>query len=111
MERIVSQHSIWHFDTDRRRFRRVPKGVADFEPVPDHVWEPYHRLDVDSDRGSFTVILNEAGTRLLEAWFETVSEAAGGDSTAEMHLTAVDATDATDGADATDAADAADEPR
>lgn len=93
MERILSQHSVWHFDTDRKRFRRVPKGVADFEPVPDSAWEAYHRLDVDPDRGSFTVILNEAGTRLLEAWFETASAASGGDSTAEMHLTTADAAD------------------
>ncbi len=93
MERVVSQHSVWYFDTDRKRFRRVPKGVAEFEPVPDHAWEPYHRLDVDADRGSFVVVLNPSGTRLLEAWFETASAAAGGDSTAEMQLAPVDGAD------------------
>ena len=33
MERIESTHSIWLFDVERMRFRRVPKGTDPNEEI------------------------------------------------------------------------------
>ena len=65
MERIESTHSIWLFDAERMRFRRVPKGSDADSPSLDSDWEPYFALDVDHETGAFTVALNEDRTRLL----------------------------------------------
>ena len=72
MERIESTHSIWHFDAERMRFRRVPKGTDTNSPSLDSGWEPYFALDVDNETGAFTVALNEDRTRLLRAWRDNV---------------------------------------
>ncbi len=68
MERIDSTHSIWLFDTERMRFRRVPKGTDPDAPSLESDWQPYFALDVDPGSGAFTVALNEDRTRLLRAW-------------------------------------------
>jgi hypothetical protein len=68
MERIESTHSIWLFDVERMRFRRVPKGTDTEAPSLDSDWEPYFALEVDDETGAFTVALNEDRTRLLRAW-------------------------------------------
>jgi hypothetical protein len=65
MERIESTHSVWLFDAERMRFRRVPKGTDPDAPSLDSDWEPYFALDVDHETGAFTVALNEDRTRLL----------------------------------------------
>ena len=72
MERIESTHSIWLFDVERMRFRRVPKGSDPNAPSLDSDWEPYFALDVDNETGAFTVALNEDRTRLLRAWRDDV---------------------------------------
>jgi hypothetical protein len=72
MERIESTHSIWLFDVERMRFRRVPKGTDADAPSLDSDWEPYFALDVDNETGAFTVALNEDRTRLLRAWRDNV---------------------------------------
>src|SRR5438876_795262 len=72
MERIESTHSIWLFDAERMRFRRVPKGSDADSPSLDSDWEPYFALDVDNETGAFTVALNEDRTRLLRAWRDNV---------------------------------------
>ena len=84
MERIESTHSIWLFDAERMRFRRVPKGTDADSPSLDSDWEPYFALDVDHDTGAFTVALNEDRTRLLRAWRDNVPAQDG--TTGELSL-------------------------
>src|SRR5712692_8284500 len=85
MERIESTHSIWLFDLERMRFRRVPKGADPDAPSLDSDWEPYFALDVDDETGAFTVALNEDRTRLLRAWRDDVPANEG---TGELNLEA-----------------------
>ena len=65
MERIESAHSLWLFDRERRRFRRLPPDADVDAPALDADWEPYFALEIDDATGAFTVTLNEDGTRLL----------------------------------------------
>jgi hypothetical protein len=97
MKRIDSTHSIWLFDADRMRFRRVPKGTDPDAPSPDTEWEPYFALDIDAETGAFTVALNEERTRLLRAWRDDspvpVGEEDDGDhGTKELRLQPADET-------------------
>lgn len=58
----------WLVDTRRRRFRRMPRGVApELSGGPDE-WTPYHRLEIDQDRRCFLVVLNRRGTLTLRSW-------------------------------------------
>ena len=87
MERIDSTHSTWIFDTQRMRFRRLPRGADPATPSLESDWQPYFALDVDPRTGAFTVALNEDRTRLLRAWRADVTpEAApeGADETGEL---------------------------
>ena len=67
IEVIESCVYTWLFDHRRRRFRRLPRGRR----IPlDHAlsdWEAYERLELDADTGTFTVVLNPQGSRLLSA--------------------------------------------
>jgi hypothetical protein len=65
------------FDTDRKRFRRLPRDADPDAPALDADWEVYFSLDLDDASGAFTVTLNEDGTRLLRA-FRDRSGAGGG---------------------------------
>ena len=65
--RLESSNSIWLFEIDRMRFRRVPRGTDPDSPSSPHDWEPYFGLEVEPDTGAFTVALNEDGTRRLRA--------------------------------------------
>jgi hypothetical protein len=82
MERIESTHSVWMFDTERMRFRRVPRGADPSSPSLESDWEPYFGLEVDRESGAFTVALNEDRTRLLRAWRDVGAT----DGTAELAL-------------------------
>src|SRR5580658_5238497 len=62
---IDSCHSRWIFDTDRLRFRRVPKGPGLEMLTAMTEWRPYHELLMDGDSESFVVVLNDAGTCML----------------------------------------------
>jgi hypothetical protein len=62
---IDSCHSRWVFDTEHRRFRRILKGLAFGAHAPKTDWRPYHELYVDPYSDSFTVVLDESGTRML----------------------------------------------
>ena len=84
MERIESTHSIWIFDVERMRFRRVPKGTDTEAPSLDSDWESYFALEVDNETGAFTVALNEDRTRLLRAW--RVDVPAADNTTTELRL-------------------------
>jgi hypothetical protein len=83
MQRIDSSHSIWLFDTERMRFRRLPKGADPVAPSLESDWEPYFALDIDPETGSFSVALNEDRTRLLRSWRE--ERAVDLDATTELN--------------------------
>ena len=84
MVRIESAHSLWLFDTERKRFRRLPRGADPDAPALDGDWEPYFALEMDDATGAFTVTLNEDGTRLLRAFRETTGP--GEETTTELRL-------------------------
>jgi hypothetical protein len=65
--RLESSNSIWLFDRERMRFRRVPRGTDPDSPSSPHDWQAYFGLEVEPDTGAFTVALNEDGTRRLRA--------------------------------------------
>jgi hypothetical protein len=67
MLRLESSNSIWLFDVDRMRFRRVPRGTDPNAPAPAAEWQPYFGLEVEPATGAFTVALNDDGTRRLRA--------------------------------------------
>ncbi|MGH9039258.1 MAG: hypothetical protein ACRDZ3_03420 [Acidimicrobiia bacterium] len=64
LQLLRSCHSCWYFDTERRRFQRLPRGV---DVVPEGEWASYHRLEIDTS-GSFMVTLNEEDTSILRSW-------------------------------------------
>ncbi|HLF41384.1 MAG TPA: hypothetical protein VI854_07920 [Acidimicrobiia bacterium] len=71
MERIDSCHSIWLFDTERMRFRRVPMDTSMSSPALESDWEPYFGLEISPESGAFAVALNQSRTRLLRSWRHT----------------------------------------
>jgi hypothetical protein len=74
VERIESAHSVWLFDTERHRFRRLPLGADADAPALDSDWEPYYAFDLDEESGAFTVALNEDRTQLLRAFRTSTGE-------------------------------------
>ena len=65
---IESCHSTWIFDADRMRFRRILKGTeVGGQPVVTG-WRSYARLEDPPDSETFTVHLNEPGTRMIRSW-------------------------------------------
>jgi hypothetical protein len=84
MYRIDSAHSVWLFDTDRMRFRRLPKDADPDVPSLERDWQEYFALIEDATTGAFTVALNEDQTRLLRSFREPASTQ---DRTAEITLT------------------------
>lgn len=86
---IESSHSVWLFDTERKRFLRTARGADLSSSVYTTEWEVYHDLEVDMERGAFTVALNAAHTRLLRSWRDT---SAAPDATGEVVAVAADAT-------------------
>jgi hypothetical protein len=71
MERIDSCHIIWLFDTERMRFRRVPKEISVDTPALERDWESYYDLEVSPESGAFAVALNSSRTRWLRSWRHT----------------------------------------
>jgi hypothetical protein len=68
---LESCHSTWIFDGDRMRFRRVLKDIEyAHQPVATD-WRPYHQLQIDPLAETFTVVLNQDGTRLVRSWLHT----------------------------------------
>ena len=82
VERIESAHSVWLFDPERRRYRRLPPEADADALALDSDWEPYFSLDIDEATGAFTVTLNEDGTRLLRAF----RKASADERTQELRL-------------------------
>jgi hypothetical protein len=65
---IESCHSTWIFDTDRMRFRRILKGTdVGGHPVATG-WRDYSRLEAPTDAETFTVFLNDSGSRMIRSW-------------------------------------------
>jgi hypothetical protein len=81
---LESANSIWLFEIDRMRFRRVPRGTDPGSNALANDWQPYFGLEVEPDTGAFTVALNEDGTRRLRA--VRVETPAPDDRTAEVTL-------------------------
>lgn len=93
MEPLVfeSCHSTWVFDTEKMRFRRILKTVEGGEPAVTTPWRPYAGLEFDDDSESFTVLLNEDGTRLLRSWRHTTEcTQCGGHVTAQLSRQAIE---------------------
>jgi hypothetical protein len=88
MYRIDSAHSIWLFDTDRMRFRRLPKEADPDAPSLEADWQVYFALVEDDKTGAFTVALNEDRTRLLRSFREPSAPAT--EQTVELTLQPVD---------------------
>jgi hypothetical protein len=86
MERIDSCHSIWLFDTERMRFRRLPSGGDVDAPALERDWQPYYGLEIDADAGSFSVVLNEQRTRIIRSYRHTDPCPQCRDATGELTL-------------------------
>jgi hypothetical protein len=65
---VDSCHSRWVFDTERRLFRRVLTGPGLGLRTVMTEWRPYAELHLDEHSDSFTVVLNQDGTRMLRSW-------------------------------------------
>lgn len=63
---LRSCHSLWIFDVEHRRFRRLPATVS--ADIGGGHWEPFVALHVDPGPGSFRIVLNEERTRVLRSW-------------------------------------------
>ena len=73
MEQMVleSCHSTWVFDTEHQRFHRVLKGSGTEQHPVTTEWRPYYGLEFKEDSEAFVVLLNAAGTRLIQSWRHT----------------------------------------
>jgi hypothetical protein len=68
---LESCHSTWLFDPARQRFRRLLKGGdADLHAVTTE-WRPYYGVEFKEGSEAFVVLLNPAGTRLIQSWRHT----------------------------------------
>ncbi len=68
---VESCHSTWVFDLEHRRFHRILKGGdADRRAVTTE-WRPYYGVELKEDSEAFVVLLNPAGTRLIQSWRHT----------------------------------------
>jgi hypothetical protein len=84
---LESCHSLWVFEPERKRFRRVPRGMRLDMPPPESEWTPYHRLELEPSSGAFAVALNEDGTRILRSWLHIEPcRHCGADQTGELSL-------------------------
>jgi hypothetical protein len=64
---LRSCHSLWIFDVEHRRFRRLP-GAVSADIAGAGAWQPFVALQVDPASGAFRVVLNEEHTRVLRSW-------------------------------------------
>jgi hypothetical protein len=68
---LESCHSTWVFDPEHQRFHRILKGgEADRHEVTTE-WRPYYGVEFKEDSEAFVVLLNPAGTRLIQSWRHT----------------------------------------
>ena len=84
---LESCHSTWIFDTRQLRFCRILRGLAFEQPRISTEWRPYWELEIDPQAESFTVILNEARSRLIRSSLHTSAcRACGSRHTTELSL-------------------------
>jgi hypothetical protein len=62
---VDSANSTWVFDTVRMRFRRLLKGIEVGGQRAATAWRPYFGLRIDPVSGTFDVLLDAEGKRLL----------------------------------------------
>jgi hypothetical protein len=68
---LESCHSTWIFDPQRRKFRRIIKGVEVGHRCVMTEWRTYWQLVVDPEGEGFTVYLNSSRSRLIRSWRHT----------------------------------------
>jgi len=68
---LESCHSTWVFDPERSRFRRILRGGDVEERQVATQWRAYYGLEFKDDSEAFTVLLNPAGTQLIQSWRHT----------------------------------------
>jgi hypothetical protein len=68
---LDSCHSTWIFDARQLRFCRVLRGIAVGQRRISTEWRPYWDLEIDPHGKTFTVILNEAESRLIRSSIHT----------------------------------------
>jgi hypothetical protein len=84
---LESCHSTWIFDTRQLRFCRILRGIAVGHRRISTEWRPYWELEIDPQARNFTVILNEARTRIVRSSIHTQScVACGAWPTTEISL-------------------------
>ena len=83
---VASCHSTWFFDPSKERFCRRLAGPDDIVTM----WQGYFGIEVDPDAGSFVILLNSAGTRLLRSWRHTAGcTKCSSHATIELSLAAI----------------------
>jgi hypothetical protein len=84
---LDSCHSTWIFDARQLRFCRILRGIAVGQRRISTEWRPYWELEIDPHGKTFTVVLNEARTRLIRSSIHTEDCAQCGNSpTTELSL-------------------------
>ncbi len=84
---LESCHSTWIFDTQQLRFCRILREITVGQRRISTEWRAYWGLDVDPRGRTFTVILNEAQTRLIRSSIHTSTcIECGGSPTRELSL-------------------------
>jgi hypothetical protein len=68
---LDSCHSTWIFDARQLRFCRILRGIAVGHRRISTEWRPYWDLEIDPRGRTFTVILDEGGTRLIRSSIHT----------------------------------------
>lgn len=68
---LESCHSTWIFDTRHSRFCRIVNGIAVGQRSVSTEWRPYQELEIDPHGRSFTIVLNEARSRLIRSTIHT----------------------------------------
>lgn len=90
VEMVESCNNTWLFDLERRRFRRVPRGVPMDLPATSGEWQEFARLEFAPDSDAFEVALDERGSRLLRSWrHRGACDQCDGRMTAEVSKAAV----------------------
>ena len=83
---LESCHSVWFFEPERGRFRRFTKGIGG-ELHPRTEWRRYYGVDVDPVSGSFVVVLDPEGSRMLRSWLHhPPCSRCGEEGTGELRL-------------------------
>ena len=68
---VESCHSTWVFDSRRKEYRRILKGIESAQRTVSTAWRPFWSLALDPDDEGFTVYLNPSRSRLIRSWQHT----------------------------------------